>query len=113
MRWKWSKWTRCSRRDATERVSRTLAHTLITVSALPRERNVLVAMNVLRTRMAGLRQAWKKTRETHPRLAWTLSSLVWLPTGIAFTQYFYSLRLVSGRSMQVLVAICACFVLTS
>ncbi|KIP12671.1 hypothetical protein PHLGIDRAFT_113275 [Phlebiopsis gigantea 11061_1 CR5-6] len=26
--------------------------------------------------------------------------MVWLPTGVAFTQYFYSLRLVSGRSMQ-------------
>jgi hypothetical protein len=30
-----------------------------------------------------------------------VSSLVWLPSAVVFTQYFYSVKLVSGQSMQV------------
>ncbi|EKM59380.1 uncharacterized protein PHACADRAFT_86447 [Phanerochaete carnosa HHB-10118-sp] len=29
-----------------------------------------------------------------------MSAMVWLPTGIAFNEYFYSLKYVAGRSMQ-------------
>ncbi|OBZ76911.1 WD repeat domain phosphoinositide-interacting protein 3 [Grifola frondosa] len=36
----------------------------------------------------------------HRTLNWTLSALVWLPTGIIFTEYFYNVKAVRGRSMQ-------------
>lgn len=55
-------------------------------------------MNILRH---GLRNTFSKLRATHPRLMWTLSALVWLPTAVAFTESFYTVMVVSGRSMQV------------
>lgn len=57
-------------------------------------------MSAFRKGMSTLRQSWKKVKTTHPRFAWTLSAMVRLPTGIAFNEYFYSLKFVSGRSMQ-------------
>lgn len=49
----------------------------------------------------GLRNTFSRLRTTHPRLIWTLSALVWLPTAVAFTESFYTVMVVSGRSMQV------------
>lgn len=58
-------------------------------------------MNSFRKSMSTFRQSWKKIKTTHPRFAWAMSAMVWLPAGIAFNEYFYSLKYVAGRSMQV------------
>ncbi|KAJ3524664.1 hypothetical protein NM688_g8522 [Phlebia brevispora] len=58
-------------------------------------------MSFLRGATSAFRQSWKKFADRNPRLSWTLSSLVWLPMGIVFTQNFYTLMVVTGRSMQV------------
>jgi hypothetical protein len=47
------------------------------------------------------RTAWGAFGKQYPAGRRTVSSLVWLPTAVVFTQYFYSVKLVSGRSMQV------------
>ena len=39
---------------------------------------------------------WKKFLQR-----WPLSALYWLPTGIAFNQYMYTLKIITGSSMQV------------
>ncbi|TCD67673.1 Arginyl-tRNA--protein transferase 1 [Steccherinum ochraceum] len=47
-----------------------------------------------------LRQTWGRAKDYHPVARWTLSTLVWLPIGIVFTETFYTVKTVSGRSMQ-------------
>lgn len=60
-------------------------------------------MNALRQglRLANVRRTWATVAQAHPRLAWTLSTLAWLPLGIAVTEYFATVMFVTGRSMQV------------
>ncbi|KAH8106111.1 LexA/Signal peptidase [Cristinia sonorae] len=47
-----------------------------------------------------LMRAWTKAKDYHPLSRWTLSTLIWLPIGITFTELFFTIRTVSGRSMQ-------------
>ncbi|PCH41273.1 LexA/Signal peptidase [Wolfiporia cocos MD-104 SS10] len=47
-----------------------------------------------------LRTSWHDFMSTHRSLKWTLSTLIWLPTAITFTQYFYTVKSIKGRSMQ-------------
>ncbi|KAI0796567.1 LexA/Signal peptidase [Abortiporus biennis] len=48
---------------------------------------------------SGIRQTWRAA-STNPIFKWTFSTLIWLPTGIVFTDYFYTVKTVAGRSMQ-------------
>ncbi|KZT12811.1 LexA/Signal peptidase [Laetiporus sulphureus 93-53] len=48
----------------------------------------------------GLRQSWRKFAAEHRNVRRTLSALIWLPSAIIFTQYFYTVKSVRGRSMQ-------------
>ena len=45
--------------------------------------------------------AWSRAKGYNSVTRWTLSTLVWLPIGITFTDIFYTVKTVSGRSMQV------------
>ncbi|KDQ64885.1 hypothetical protein JAAARDRAFT_116588 [Jaapia argillacea MUCL 33604] len=47
-----------------------------------------------------LHKSWRCLLQTNPALRWPLVTLYWLPTGIVFSKYFYSLRSVKGMSMQ-------------
>lgn len=46
------------------------------------------------------RQSWRNFLNSHRAFKTTLSTLVWLPTGVIFVQYFYTVKSVKGRSMQ-------------
>lgn len=45
-------------------------------------------------------KSWRKFVASHP-VKWSLSALYWIPSGIVFTKYFYTVKLVTGTSMQV------------
>jgi hypothetical protein len=45
--------------------------------------------------------SWQTFSKQYPNTRRTASALVWLPSAIWLTQNYYSLKLVSGRSMQV------------
>ena len=48
-----------------------------------------------------IRRSWRTFWEANHTLKRALYPLVWLPTGIVFTELFYTVKIVSGRSMQV------------
>jgi hypothetical protein len=60
-----------------------------------------LAIASIPTMWSRARTAWGAFGKQYPAGRRTVSSLVWLPTAVVFTQYFYSVKLVSGRSMQV------------
>jgi len=51
----------------------------------------------MRRGLAFVRRPWGRT---HPRLAWTVATLSWLPIGIMFTSHVGTVMFVTGRSMQ-------------
>ncbi|KAI0049644.1 LexA/Signal peptidase [Auriscalpium vulgare] len=44
--------------------------------------------------------SWTKLSSTHPVLKWSQTILFWLPTGIIFTKHGFTVRVVTGNSMQ-------------
>lgn len=46
-------------------------------------------------------RTWRRVKDYHPISRWTLTTLVWLPLGITFTELFYTVKSVSGKSMKV------------
>lgn len=59
------------------------------------------AMRLFRTCFHRVRQLWSSHSTSNPALKWSQTILFWLPTGIVFTKYGYTMKLVTGRSMQV------------
>lgn len=58
-------------------------------------------MSRMRGLFATIRQSWKSFSTSNPGLAWTVSSLKWLPLGIVVTQNVATIKLVTGKSMKV------------
>ncbi|KAK7695489.1 hypothetical protein QCA50_000125 [Cerrena zonata] len=58
------------------------------------------------SRLAALRSSWSSLRTrwrqatSPPPIKWTLFTLFWLPMGICFTDMGYTVKTVTGRSMQ-------------
>ncbi|KZT66011.1 LexA/Signal peptidase [Daedalea quercina L-15889] len=59
-----------------------------------------MALYAMRQTWSNLRQSWRTFWTSHRTLSRALYPLVWLPTGIVFTQFFYTVKSVNGRSMQ-------------
>ncbi|KII95227.1 hypothetical protein PLICRDRAFT_128814, partial [Plicaturopsis crispa FD-325 SS-3] len=57
-------------------------------------------MSSIRRLRTFFRRAWQELPTKAPIVKHALVGLYWLPIGIAFTQYFYVPRMVTGRSMQ-------------
>lgn len=57
-------------------------------------------MRLFRTCFHRVRQLWSSHSTSNPALKWSQTILFWLPTGIVFTKYGYTMKLVTGRSMQ-------------
>ncbi|TFY59793.1 hypothetical protein EVJ58_g5558 [Rhodofomes roseus] len=55
---------------------------------------------LMRQTWTSLRKPWRTFWDAHSTLRRALYPLIWLPTGIVFTQFFYTMKSVSGRSMQ-------------
>ena len=55
----------------------------------------------MRKTWTNVRQSWRTFWEAHRTLKRALYPLIWLPTGVVFTELFYTVKVVSGRSMQV------------
>lgn len=56
---------------------------------------------IMRKQWSSIRQSWRTFWGAHRRLRRALYPLVWLPTGIVFTELFYTMKYINGRSMQV------------
>ncbi|EPT02753.1 hypothetical protein FOMPIDRAFT_142009 [Fomitopsis schrenkii] len=54
----------------------------------------------MRKPWSSIRQSWRTFWGAHRTLKRALYPLVWLPTGIVFTELFYTVKSVNGRSMQ-------------
>ncbi|KAI0729358.1 LexA/Signal peptidase [Fomitopsis betulina] len=54
----------------------------------------------MRKQWSSIRQSWRTFWGAHRRLRRALYPLVWLPTGIVFTELFYTMKYINGRSMQ-------------
>ena len=61
---------------------------------------ILSLMIGIRASLSAIRAKWRKVTSP-PAIKWTLSTLFWLPMGICFTEMGYTLKTISGRSMQV------------
>lgn len=86
----------CGARHLVLLASSCSRHTFVSGSCL-HNASVVACVNM----WSCTKTAWRTFGKQYPNARRTVSSLVWLPTAVVFTQYFYSVKLVSGRSMQV------------
>jgi hypothetical protein len=50
-----------------------------------------------------LRESWRTVANSQPLVRKATHALYWLPIAAVFTEYFYTVKLITGRSMQVCV----------